>query len=149
MIEIQPAKFEEKQLIIRLLELYSHDLSEYEGSDLNEHGEFGYKYFETSHLSQTVIARVSLKTNCDLDLEAFAVKNLSTGEVREFQHGEAFIKASLADNLMIILSEQFEQVSFEGEILKVKPKLEVFQDCEKPVGLEQVFKSFNEQFASK
>ena len=46
MIEIQPAKFEEKQLIIRLLELYSHDLSEYEGSDLNEHGEFGYKYFD-------------------------------------------------------------------------------------------------------
>ena len=32
MIEIQPAKFEEKQLIRRLLELYSHDLSEYEGS---------------------------------------------------------------------------------------------------------------------
>ena len=110
---------------------------------------FGYKYFEKSHLSQTVIARVSLKTNCDLDLEAFAVKNLSTGEVREFQHGEAFIKASLADNLMIVLSEQFEQVSFEGEIVKVKQKLEVFQDCEKPVGLEQVFKSFNEQFASK
>ena len=46
MIEIQPAKFEEKQLIKRLLELYSHDLSEYEGSDLNEHGEFGYKYFD-------------------------------------------------------------------------------------------------------
>lgn len=110
---------------------------------------FSYKYFEKSHLSQTVIARVSLKTNCDLDLEAFAVRNLSTGEVREFQHGEAFIKASLADNLMIILSEQFEQVSFEGEIVKVKQKLEVFQDCEKPVGLEQVFKSFNEQFASK
>ena len=110
---------------------------------------FSYKYFEKSHLSQTVIARVSLKTNCDLDLEAFAVRNLSTGEVREFQHGEAFIKASLADNLMIVLSEQFEQVSFEGEIVKVKPKLEVFQDCEQPVGLEQVFKSFNEQFASK
>ena len=110
---------------------------------------FSYKYLEKSHLSQTVIARVSLKTNCDLDLEAFAVRNLSTGEVREFQHGEAFIKASLADNLMIVLSEQFEQVSFEGEVVNVKPKLEVFQDCKKPMGIESIFKSFNEQFAAK
>ena len=108
-----------------------------------------YKSLERSYMSQTVFARVSLKTNCDLDPKAFAVRNMTSGEVREFQHGEAFIKATLADELMVVLSEKFDQVSFEGEVVPVKQKLEIFQDCSKPVGIEGIFKSFNEQFAAK
>ena len=108
-----------------------------------------YKSLERSYMSQTVIARVTLKTNCDLDPKAFAVRNMTSGEVREFQHGEAFIKATLADELMVVLSENFDQVSFEGEVVPVKQKLEIFQDCRKPVGIEGIFKSFNEQFAAK
>ena len=108
-----------------------------------------YKSVESNYLSQTIIARVSLKTNCELDPKAFAVKNKNSGEIREFQHGEAFIKATLADELMIVLSEKFEHVSFEGEVVPVKQKLEVFQDCTKPKGIEGIFKSFNEQFAAK
>ena len=109
---------------------------------------FSYKYFEKIHLSKSVIARVSLKTNCELDLNLFAVKNLNSGEIREFHHGEAFIKATLADELQIGLSEKFEEVSFEGEIVLAKQRLEIFQDCNDPVGLAGVFKSFNEQFSS-
>ena len=108
-----------------------------------------YKSLERSYMAQTVIARVTLKTNCDLDPKAFAVRNMTSGEVREFQHGEAFIKATLADELMVVLSEKFDQVSFEGEVVPVKQKLEIFQDCSKPVGIEGIFKSFNEQFAAK
>ena len=108
-----------------------------------------YKSVESNYLSQTIIARVSLKTNCELDPKAFAVKNINSGEIREFQHGEAFIKATLADELMIVLSEKFKHVSFEGEVVPVKQKLEVFQDCTKPKGIEGIFKSFNEQFAAK
>ena len=108
-----------------------------------------FKHFERIHYSQTVISRVTLKTNCDMDLNAFAIKNVASGEIRQFQHGEAFIKGTLADELMIVLSEKFEQVSFEGEVVNVKPKLEVFQDCKKPMGIESIFKSFNEQFAAK
>ena len=108
-----------------------------------------FKHFERIHYSQTVIARVTLKTNCDMALNAFAIKNVTSGEIRPFQHGEAFIKGTLADELMIVLSEKFEQVSFEGEVVNVKPKLEVFQDCKKPEGIEGIFKSFNEQFAAK
>jgi len=108
-----------------------------------------YKSLERSYMSQTVIARVTLKTNCDLDPAAFAVRNMTSGEVREFQHGEAFIKATLADELMVVLSEKFDQVSFEGEVVPVQQKLEIFQDCRKPVGIEGIFKSFNEQFAAK
>ena len=108
-----------------------------------------YKSLERSYMAQTVIARVTLKTNCDLDPKAFAVRNMTSGEVREFQHGEAFIKATLADELMVVLSEKFDQVSFEGEVVPVKQKLEIFQDCRKPIGIEGIFKSFNEQFAAK
>ena len=108
-----------------------------------------YKSLERSYMAQTVIARVTLKTNCDLDPTAFAVRNMTSGEVREFQHGEAFIKATLADELMVVLSEKFDQVSFEGEVVPVKQKLEIFQDCRKPMGIEGIFKSFNEQFAAK
>ena len=108
-----------------------------------------YKSLERSYMSQTVIARVTLTTNCDLDPKAFAVRNMTSGEVREFQHGEAFIKATLADELMVVLSEKFGQVSFEGEVVPVKQKLEIFQDCRKPVGIDGIFKSFNEQFAAK
>ena len=108
-----------------------------------------YKSLERSYMSQTVIARVTLKTNCDLDPKAFAVRNMTSGEVREFQHGEAFIKATLADELMVVLSEKFDQASFEGEVVPVKQKLEIFQDCRKPIGIEGIFKSFNEQFAAK
>ena len=74
---------------------------------------------------------------------------IASGEIRQFQHGEAFIKGTLADELMIVLSEKFEQVSFEGEVVNVKPKLEVFQDCKKPMGIDSIFKSFNDQFAAK
>ena len=108
-----------------------------------------YKSIEHTYLSQTVIARVTLKTNCELDPKAFAVRNINSGEVREFQHGEAFIKATLADELMIVLSKKFEQVSFQGEVVQVKPKLEIFQDCKKPGGIDGIFRSFNKQFAAK
>ena len=108
-----------------------------------------YKSLERSYMSQTVIARVTLTTNCDLDPKAFAVRNMTSGKVREFQHGEAFIKATLADELMVVLSEKFDQISFEGEVVPVKQKLEIFQDCRKPIGIDGIFKSFNEQFAAK
>ena len=110
---------------------------------------FVYESLQQSYLSQTVIARVTLKTNCDLDPKAFAIRNMTSGEVREFQHGEAFIKATLADELMVVLSEKFDQVSFKGEVVPVQQKLEIFQDCRKPVGIEGIFKSFNQQFAAK
>ena len=108
-----------------------------------------YKSIEHAYLSQTVIARVTLKTNCELDPKAFAIKNINSGEIREFQHGEAFIKATLDDDLMIVMSKKYDQVYFEGEIIPAKKKLEIFHECNEPRGIDSIFKSFNEQFASK
>ncbi len=49
----QPSR-PERELIRRMMELYLHDFSEFEGSDLNEHGVFGYGdldyfWFEETH----------------------------------------------------------------------------------------------------
>ena len=109
---------------------------------------FLYKNYKQIYLKDTVIARVSLKTNCELDPKSFAVKNINSGEIREFQHGEAFIKASLADKLMVVLSEKYNQVSFQGEVVPVKQNLEIFQDCHEPIGIAGIFKSFNDQFSN-
>ena len=109
---------------------------------------FVYKNYKQIYLQDSVVARVSLKTNCELDPKAFAVKNINSGEIREFQHGEAFIKASLADKLMVVLSEKYNQVSFQGEIVSVKQNLEIFQDCHEPIGIAGIFKSFNDQFSN-
>lgn len=43
MIEIQPASPSDKQILRNLMELYLHDFSEYENSDVDEHGLFGYE----------------------------------------------------------------------------------------------------------
>ncbi len=45
-VSITPAAFEEKAVLRRLLELYLHDFSEFDGADVNEHGEFGYRYLD-------------------------------------------------------------------------------------------------------
>ncbi len=49
----------ERELIRRMMELYLHDFSEFEGSDLNEHGVFGYGdldyfWFEATHAAYIV-----------------------------------------------------------------------------------------------
>ncbi len=108
-----------------------------------------YKYLQRVHYNQEIVSRVTLKTNCEIELKSFAIQNLESGEIREFQHGEAFIKATLADRLKIVLSEEFKEVSFEGEEFSPEPKVEIFQDCKKPVGIDGVFDSFNKQFSSK
>ena len=43
-IEIQPASMHDKSVLRNLMELYQHDLSEYDGTDVDEHGLYGYKY---------------------------------------------------------------------------------------------------------
>jgi len=45
-IEIKKASIEEKSILRNLLELYQYDFSEFDGSDIDEHGLFGYKYLD-------------------------------------------------------------------------------------------------------
>lgn len=41
-IEIQPASLEDKTILRNLLELYAHDFSEFDQSDVDTHGVYGY-----------------------------------------------------------------------------------------------------------
>lgn len=41
-IEVRPAKITERQIVRNLLELYQHDFSEFDGMELNEHGQYDY-----------------------------------------------------------------------------------------------------------
>lgn len=46
MVKVVAATEEERPVVRRLLELYSHDFSEFDGRDVNVHGEYGYQYLD-------------------------------------------------------------------------------------------------------
>lgn len=45
-LNIQPAKYSEKHLLRKMLELCIYDLSEFDDRDLSEFGEYGYRYLD-------------------------------------------------------------------------------------------------------
>jgi predicted acetyltransferase len=45
-VQVLPAGPGDKPVVRRLLELYRYDFSEFDGSDLDEHGEYGYLYLD-------------------------------------------------------------------------------------------------------
>jgi predicted acetyltransferase len=45
-IELIEVKETEKSVLRQLMELYAHDFSEFDAADVNEHGLFGYTYFD-------------------------------------------------------------------------------------------------------
>ena len=45
-LTIEPAALSEKSVLRRLLELYLYDFSEFSGTDLDDHGLYGYRYLD-------------------------------------------------------------------------------------------------------
>jgi predicted acetyltransferase len=45
-VQVRRASEGERTVVRRLLELYQHDFSEFDGRDLNTHGEYGYRYLD-------------------------------------------------------------------------------------------------------
>jgi len=45
-VEVLAASITDKLLIKQMMELYQYDFSEFEGTDINEHGYFGYLYLD-------------------------------------------------------------------------------------------------------
>jgi predicted acetyltransferase len=43
---VMPARLEEKSILRQLLELYQHDLSPFDGADLDSHGLYNYRYLD-------------------------------------------------------------------------------------------------------
>ena len=94
------------------------------------------------------VSRVSLETNCEMDINYFGLKNLTTGQTVNFQHGEAFIRASGADELQVVMAPQFKAVRISGAKFVAGSNVQAFQDCTNQVTLENIFDSMNTQFSS-
>lgn len=45
-IRIQKVEADQKSILRQLIELYEYDFSEFNDQDVNEHGYYGYKYFD-------------------------------------------------------------------------------------------------------
>jgi len=97
---------------------------------------------------QDFVARVSLETNCEIDINSFGLKNLATGKTVNFKHGEAFIRASAKDELQVVMAPQFNAVRVNGAKFAAGSNIEAFQDCNNQVTLGNIFDSMNKQFSS-
>lgn len=94
------------------------------------------------------VARVSLEETCDMELKSFSIQNLSTGEIKPFSHGEAFIRASEKDTLKVVLNPKYTQVRFDGAEVLAQKMLKINQTCVEPTSLDSIFDSFNETFST-
>ena len=106
-------------------------------------------FFVSGEKKQSFISRVTLVEHCDLEANAFAVENLSTGEVRAFKFGEAFIRAKSSDWLKIVLNTDFTHVFFDGEKVQAGKQVKIVQSCSSETTLDSIFDSFNDTFSSK
>ena len=57
-IEIRRAEFTERQIVRNLMELYQHDFSELDGTDMDEHGQYGYDDLDSFWVNPTWSAYV-------------------------------------------------------------------------------------------
>ena len=98
--------------------------------------------------NKSFISRVTLQEHCDLEASAFAVENMSTGEVKSFQYGEAFIRAKHSDWLRVILNTEYSNVYFDGEKIRAGKRVTIVQSCSSETTLDSIFDSFNDTFST-
>ena len=98
---------------------------------------------------KSFISRVTLEEQCDLEASSFAVENLTTGEVRPFRYGEAFIRAKKSDWLKVVLNTDFTDVYFDGEKIRASKQVKIVQSCSSETTLDNIFDSFNDTFSNK
>ena len=75
--------------------------------------------------------------NCDLD-NIVAVANLTTGDIRSFRFGEAFIRAKKSDWLKIVINEDFQDIYFDGEKIKAGKQVKIVQNCLSETTLDSI-----------
>ena len=104
--------------------------------------------FVGSEEKKNFISRVTLEENCALEASAFAVENLSSGEIRPFKYGEAFIRANESDWLKVVLNKDFSAVYFDGEKIRAGKQVKIVQNCSSETTLDNIFDSFNDTFST-
>ena len=74
-IEVVPASIDDKPIVQRLMELYQYDFSEYEKSDVDSHGSFGYPFLDLYWLEPS---RHPFLVRLDGKLAGFVLVNQNT-----------------------------------------------------------------------
>ena len=88
-VEVISALITDKSIIQRMIELYRHDLSEFEDLDLDEHGYFGYSYLDYYWVESD---RYPFVVRVDGKLAGFALVNQHTHFLdRQYSVAEFFI----------------------------------------------------------
>lgn len=105
--------------------------------------------FLYSNKDDYFIARVLLNSDCEIDANAFAIKNLTTGEKRPFKFGEAFIKSKNSDLLKVVLNSSYPDFYFNGEEVRASKRMKIIQSCSTETTLKSIFDSFNETFSNE
>ena len=105
-------------------------------------------FFIGSEEKKSFISRVTLEEHCDLEANAFAVENLTNGEIQPFKYGEAFIRAKESDWLKVVLNKDFSAVYFDGEKIRAGKQVKVVQTCSSETTLDNIFDSFNDTFST-
>jgi hypothetical protein len=106
-------------------------------------------FWNEKDTKKSFISRVTLEEQCDLEASSFAVENLTTGEVRPFRYGEAFIRAKKSDWLKVVLNTDFTSVYFDGEKIRADKQVKIVQSCSSETTLDSIFDSFNDTFSNK
>lgn len=70
-VTVEHASESAKPVVRRLLELNAHDFSEFDGRDVSEHGEFGYRYLD--HYWSEPEGRRALLIRCDNTIAGVAL----------------------------------------------------------------------------
>ena len=106
-------------------------------------------FWDEKDAKKSFISRVTLEEQCDLEASSFAVENLTTGEIRPFKHGEAFIRAKKSDWLQVVMNTDFSSVYFDGEKVRAAKQIKIVQSCSSETTLDNIFDSFNDTFSNK
>ena len=71
-VVVELAGFEDKAVVRRLMELYHYDFTEFLPLELNEHGEFGYRYLDHYWAADERETRLPFLVRADGKLAGFA-----------------------------------------------------------------------------
>ena len=72
-VEVRVAAFEEKAVLRRLMQLYLYDFTEFLDHELDEHGEFGNRYFDHYWAADAGETRAPYLVRADGKLAGFAL----------------------------------------------------------------------------
>lgn len=78
-VTIEPIRYEDKPVLRRLLQLYLYDFSEFEPLELNEHGEFDYRYLDHYWAPEDIEARHAYFIRADAQRAGFALVRVVNG----------------------------------------------------------------------